>query len=119
MWYLTLILWGPTLAVLLGVLFVNFFIPIKTRLDHSLATTISAGVVWAVWGVIEQRELVFVGLVGFVFVVFIADFISTFISFTDRTRNAIVTVIVFVPVYLAVAFGFGLLLAQFIYMGPR
>ena len=32
-------------------------------------------------------------------VVFIADFISTFISFTNRLRNAIATTIVFAPLH--------------------
>jgi hypothetical protein len=119
MWPLTLMLLRPTLAVLLGVLLVNFFIPIKTRLHHALATTLSAGVVSAVWGLVEQREHILLGLIDFMFAVFIADFISTFINFTDRTRNAIVTTIVFMPVHLVVVFGVILLLAPFGGLGPR
>jgi len=122
MWQLTLMLLRPTLAVLLGVLFVNFFIPIKTRLQHALATSLSAGVVKAVWVLVEQREhilLVLFGLVDFVFVVFIAAFIGTAINFTDRTRNAIITAIVFMPVHFVVTFGIILLLAPLGGWGPR
>jgi len=110
-WELVLNAWGPTLAVLIGVLFVNFFVPIKTRLEHSLATTLSAGAVWGVWGLVEQRQRIFVGLIGFVIVVFNADLLSTFVSFTNRVRNAIATIIVFVPVYVVSALVFDLLLA--------
>ena len=102
--------WAATLSVLVSVLFVNFFIPIKTRFDHALATTLSAAVVWGVWGLVEQRELLFVGLGGFVIVVFIADFLSTFISFTNRVRNAIVTAILFTFLYYGAAIGLYILL---------
>jgi hypothetical protein len=102
--------WAATLAVLVSVLFVNFFIPIKTRLDHALATTLSAAVVWGVWGVVEQRELILFGLGGFVIVVFIADYLSTFVSFTNRLRNAIAAAIVFTLLYYGAAIGLYILL---------
>ena len=105
--------WAATLAVLVSVLFVNFFIPIKTRLDHALATTLSAALVWGVWGLVEQRELLFVGLGGFVIVVFIADVLSTFVSFTNRITNAVVTAIVFTFFYFGGAGGLYILLRAF------
>jgi phage-related protein len=105
MWDLLLYLWNPTLAVLIGVLFVNFFVPIKTRLDHSMATAASAGVVEVVLGLVERPEDVAIKVIFVVIVSFIADFISTFISFTNRIRNAIVTAIVFAPLYFGVLGG--------------
>jgi hypothetical protein len=120
MWDLVAFFWRPTLVVLISVLFVNFFIPIRTRLDHSLATALSSGVVWGAWGLVPPAEdLILVRVLGIVIVVFVADFISTFISFTNRIRNAIVTTIVFAPVYLGLILGFTLLMAPFVYLGPR
>jgi hypothetical protein len=102
-----LALLSPTLAVLVSVLFVNYFIPIKGRLDHSLATTLSAGVVLGVWELIllTHAIVIIVDVVFLMIVVFIADFISTFISFTNRLRNAIATTIVFAPLHLVAVVG--------------
>jgi hypothetical protein len=112
MWHTVQFLGSPTLAVLISVLFVNFFIPIKTRLEHSLATAAGAGIVQSVLGLVQQTELVFVQ-VGFVVVLgLVADFLSTFISFTNRIRNAVVTTIVFVLVYVVG------LLGLFVLIGP-
>jgi len=120
MWDLVVFLWRPTLVVLISVLFVNFFIPIKTRLDHSLATALSSGVVWGAWGLIPPAEdYIILRVLGIMIVVFVADFISTFISFTNRIRNAIVTTIVFAPVCFGVIFGLVFLMAHFVYLGPR
>jgi hypothetical protein len=112
MWDAVQFLGSPTLAVLISVLFVNFFIPIRTHLDHSLATAAGAGIVLSVLGLVQQTELVFLQ-VGFVVILGLAaDFLSTFISFANRIRNAIVTTIVFVIVYVAG------LLGLFVLIGP-
>ena len=98
--YKDFVSWTPTLAVLASVLCVNFFIPIRTRLDHALATSIGAMAVWGAGAWVVQAELIFVQIGYLLIVVLIADFISTFICFTDRIRNAIVMAIVFTPLYL-------------------
>jgi hypothetical protein len=117
---LVLFLWRPTLVVLISVLFVNFFIPIKTRLDHSLATALCSGVLWGAWGLIPPaQDSIVLQVLGIVVVVFVADYISTFISFTNRIRNAIVTTIVFTPVCVDAIIGLLFLVAPFIYLGPR
>jgi len=103
-----LVFFSPTLSVLAGVLFVNYYIPIKGRFDHSLATTLSAGAVYGVFQLILQPYAIAAMIIGVVFlmiVVFVADFISTFISFSNRIRNAIVTTIVFAPLYFGALFG--------------
>jgi H+/Cl- antiporter ClcA len=110
MWTLVLILWLPTLAVFVVVLFVNFHIPIRGRLDHALAAAIISALVWGAWDLVT-------GTKGFLFIeaaagqaaaglilVFIADLIGTFISFSNRLRNAIVTAIVFAAVYLGLMY---------------
>jgi hypothetical protein len=94
-----------TLAVFVSVLSVNYFVPTKGRLDHSVATSLSAGVVFGVWELILRADAIIVAVVFLMIVVFIADFISTFISFTNRIRNAIATTIVFAPLYLGAAIG--------------
>src|SRR5262245_30534994 len=105
-----LLFWTPTLGVLVSVLFVNYFVPIKSRFDHSLATALSAGVVFAVAGLIMRANAIILGVLFLMIVVFIADFISTFISFTNRIRNAIATTIVFAPLYFGAVFGLFFLL---------
>ena len=112
MWDAVQFLGTPTLAILISVLFVNFFIPIRTRLDHSLATAAGAGIVQSVLGLVTQTELVFVQVAFVVILGLVADFLSTFISFANRIRNAVVTTIVFVLVYVAG------LLGLFVLIGP-
>jgi hypothetical protein len=102
-------LWTPTLAVIVSVLFVNYFIPIRTRFDHALATTLGAAVIWGIGALVAQAELVFFRIGYLVIVAFIADFISTFICFTDRIRNAMVMAIVFTPLHLGLLSGILLL----------
>jgi hypothetical protein len=104
-----LFFWSPGLAVLVGVLFVNYFVPIKGRLDHSLATALSAGLVFGVVGLITRDNSIFIVVLYLMSVVFVADFISTFISFSNRIRNAIATTIVFVPLYFGAMFGLWIL----------
>ena len=104
-----LFFWSPALAVLVSVLFVNYFVPIKGRLDHSLATALGAGLVFGVAGLIMQVNGIILIILFLMIVVFVADFISTFISFSNRIRNAIATTIVFAPLYLGALFAlFGL-----------
>jgi hypothetical protein len=91
--------WLPPLGVLISVLFVNYFIPIKNRSDHTVATTVSAGITFVVGGLIIGAKLIFFMTVGLVIMVFVADFFSTFINFTNRMTNAIVTTIVFTLLY--------------------
>jgi hypothetical protein len=103
--YEDLVFLSPSLAVLIGVLLVNFLVPIKTRLDHALATALSSGVVWGAWGLVAPtRDALILRVAGIVIGAFIADFVSTFISFTNRIRNAIVTAIVFVAVQIGALF---------------
>jgi hypothetical protein len=113
MWYEDFSWWAPTLAVLVGVLFVNFFIPVRTRLDHSLATAICAAVVWCAWAWVSNVNLILFQMSFLVLVMFIADSIGTFISFTNRIRNAIATVVVFVPLYFGLAIGISFVLFGF------
>ena len=108
--YKELDFWAPTFAVLVSVLFVNYFIPIKGRSDHALATTVGSAVVLGVCGLAMHMELIFVRIAFLMIAVFIADFISTFISFTNRIRNAIVTVIVFTLLYFGELIGLYVLL---------
>jgi len=120
MWDMVLFFWRPTLVVLISVLFVNFFVPIKTRLDHSLATALSSGALWGTWGLVPPaQDYNILQVLGIVIVVFVADYISTFISFTNRIRNAIVTTIVFAPVCVGAIMGLFFLVGPFIYLGPR
>ena len=106
----------PTLAVCACVLFVNFFIPIKTRLDHARATALTSGIVWGAWELLVPTAAKtadrIVIVAGTVVLVLIADFIGTYINFTNRIRNAIVTAIVFGTLYYGAFLGFLFLLVQ-------
>src|SRR5262249_45485763 len=98
-WYALLIVWWPTAGALATVLLVNFYIPIRGRLDHALASSIISALAWGGWALVTRKGDVVTQAGCGLILMFIADLIGTLISFTNRLRNAVVTAVVFAAVF--------------------